>query len=216
MSEAATEPGTASVVVRGANVLAKAILLAMLVQVVLDPDWGNLEGKAPMVRAFTYPLLAFAVPALWWLTRRRSAPYPWVADLCVTIPAFSDILGNRLDLYDRIVWFDDWMHLMNTGLLSAAFVLLTLDRSATLIATLERSIAFGLTVALGWEIGEYYAFVTASSEKQMAYQDTLGDLGLGWLGAVVAALVLFRAWRGTDTGSIEPVQGAAKPTAQLT
>jgi hypothetical protein len=216
MSELAAEPGPASFVVRGSNVLAKTILLAMLFLVVMDPDWGNLEGKAPMVRAVTYPLLAFAVPALWWLTRRRGAPYPWVADLCVTIPAFSDILGNRLDLYDRIVWFDDWMHLVNTGLRSAAFVLLTLERSATLVAVVERSVAFGLTVALGWEIGEYFAFVTESSEKQMAYQDTLGDLGLGWLGAVVAALAVFLARRDTEVGSIAPGADAAEPVAELT
>ena len=39
---------------------------------------------------------------------------------------FSDFLGNRLNLYDTVVWFDDFMHFANTGLLTAAFLLLTM------------------------------------------------------------------------------------------
>ena len=35
---------------------------------------------------------------------------PWLPDLLITITCFTDILGNRMDLYDTVVWFDDWMH----------------------------------------------------------------------------------------------------------
>ena len=57
------------------DVLGKAVLLVFLVVVLLDPAWGNLEGKAPTARALTYPLLAFAVP-LWWQVRRPPATTP--------------------------------------------------------------------------------------------------------------------------------------------
>ena len=125
-------------------------------------------------------------------------PYPWAADLLVTVPCFSDILGNRLDLYDQIVWFDDWVHFMNTGLLSAAFLLLTRRSSETPGAILARSVAFGLSVSLLWEIGEYAAFITTSSEMPTAYADTLMDLSLGWLGAVTAAVAVIVARKRSD------------------
>lgn len=176
-------------VVHVVDIAAKLVLLALLALVVVDPGWGNLEGKAPMARALTYPLLAFAIP-LWWHVRARPTPYPWVADLLLTITGFSDILGNRLDLYDRIVWFDDVMHFLNIGLVAAAVILLTLDRSARFVVVLERAIAVGMTAGLAWEVFEYFSFVTRHSELRWAYADTVGDLALGWLGAAAAALVV--------------------------
>ena len=41
-----------------------------------------------------------------------------------------------------------------------------------------------------WELGEYVAFVRHSPELQTAYTDTLGDLTLGTLGALLAGLTL--------------------------
>lgn len=180
-------------VVHVVDVAAKLVLLALLALVVVDPDWGNLEGKAPVARALTYPLLAFAIP-LWWHFRGARRPYPWVADLVLTFTGFSDILGNRLDLYDRIVWFDDFMHFLNIGLVSGAVILLTLDRSVELTALLERAIAVGMTAGMAWEVFEYFSFVTRHSELRWAYGDTVGDLALGWLGAAAAALVVHAAW----------------------
>ncbi|CUR59827.1 hypothetical protein NOCA1190115 [metagenome] len=96
------------------DVLAKVVLVLAMARVAVDPSWGNLEGKSPTTRAVTYPMLAFVVPVghLWL---RSGRPYPWVADLLVTLPAFSDILGNRFDLFDRVVWFDDLLHFVATG-----------------------------------------------------------------------------------------------------
>lgn len=180
-------------VVHVVDVAAKLVLVALLALVVVDPDWGNLEGKAPMARALTYPLLAFAIP-LWWHFHPDQKPYPWVADLLLTFTGFSDVVGNRLDLYDEIVWFDDFMHFLNIGLVAGAVILLTLDRSAGLTAVLERAIAVGMTAGLAWEVFEYFSFVTRHSELRWAYGDTVGDLAVGWLGAVAAAVVVHEAW----------------------
>jgi hypothetical protein len=134
-------------------------------------------------------LVAFLVP-LWCLWRRPGRPYPWLADLMLTIPGFSDVLGNRLDLYDRIWWFDDFMHFFNTGTLSAAVVVLARAAHAPLSRRLVLAVAAGMTLALAWEVWEYLAFVTRSGESGTAYGDTVWDLALGWLGAVVAAMLL--------------------------
>lgn len=187
-------PFVQSPAVAALDVLGKVALLAFLAAVVVDPAWGNLEGKAPTGRALTYPMLAFLLPA-WWTVRRPSGPYPWLSDLLLTFTGFSDILGNRLDLYDRVVWFDDWMHFANVGCVTAALVLVTMHRTVSAVAVLERSVALGMTAALTWELFEYASFVTRSSELPTAYSDTLGDLAAGWAGAVAAAMLVHFAWR---------------------
>jgi hypothetical protein len=178
-----------------ANVLAKGALVLLLAFAVLYPDQANLRDKAAGMRAIGYPLISFTVPVLWWALWRDRISFPWLPDLLITITCFTDILGNRMDLYDTVVWFDDWMHFMNTGLLAAAFILLTLPRDVGLGRVLERGLAFGATAAIAWEVAEFFAFISKSTERKFAYADTLGDLSLGTLGSVLAALVIHRAWR---------------------
>jgi hypothetical protein len=182
-------------VVRGLDLTAKVFLVLLLVVAVLYPDFGNVRGKGAAARAIGYPLLAFAVPIVWFVYWRERASFPWVADLLVTVTCFTDTLGNRMDLYDSISWFDDWMHFMNTGFLAAAAIVLTLHRSASLGATIERALAFGVTAAVGWEIAEYFAFLKTSPERLGAYTDTLSDLALGSLGSLLAAFVVHAIWR---------------------
>lgn len=163
-----------------------------------------MRGKAAGLRSVAYPMLAFTVPVVWYAFWRERVSFPWVADLLVTITCFTDVLGNRMDLYDSVVWFDDWMHFMNTGLLTAAVILLTLHRNASFGATLERALAFGVTSALGWEIAECFAFISDSSERQGAYTDTLGDLALGSLGAIIASVTLYTFWQRGKLRSAAP------------
>jgi hypothetical protein len=192
-------------VARVADVLAKSALVLLLALAMLYPESGNMRDKASGLRAVTYPMLAFALPAIWWVHWRERVSFPWLPDLLITLTCFSDILGNRMNLYDTVVWFDDWMHVMNTGLLAAAVLLLTMDRSASLGRMVERALAFGATAAIAWEIGEYFAFISRSTEREFAYADTLGDLGLGTLGAVVAAGVVHRLWSRGDLPAEEPL-----------
>ena len=60
---------------------------------------------------------------------------------------------------------------------------------------LERGLAFGATAAIAWEVAEYFAFISRSTEREFAYADTLGDLSLGTVGAVVAAVAVYWLWR---------------------
>ena len=172
------------------DLVAKVVLLSFIVLVVIDPTWGNLEGKAPTQRAILYPVVAIAVPAVHLLGRRRRVPYPWTADLLVTLIGFSDLLGNRLDLFDRVVWFDDWMHFMNAVLVGAAVLLLTTDSGTSFLRLVERSIAVSVTFSLLWELWEYFSFIAESREFAGAYADTIGDSSLGWAGAVAGALAV--------------------------
>ena len=177
-----------------AVVALKAVIVVMLVLVVLDPTWGNLEGKAPVARALIYPVVALVVP-VHRLLRPSDRPYPWLADLLFTLSGFTDILGNRLDLYDRVWWFDDVIHGGVTMCVSAAFVLLTLERTTSAAAVWDRAMSFGMTAALGWEGFEFVSFVTRSAEVSTAYADTVGDLTMDWLGAALAAWLVHSQWR---------------------
>ncbi|GAB3266916.1 hypothetical protein [Nocardioides dilutus] len=181
--------------VRAADIGGKAGLLLLLLLAIVHPESGHLQDKAAGLRAVGYPLASLTVPIVWWVFWKDRVAFPWLADLLVTITCFTDVLGNRMDLYDSVVWFDDWMHFMNTSLLVSALLLLTTERSASRLRLLERGLAFGATAAIAWELAEYAAFISSSSEKRFAYEDTLGDLFLGTLGAVVAALALHGARR---------------------
>lgn len=191
--------------VRTLDVLAKAGLVILLWIAITNPELGHLRGKAAGARAVGYPMMAFVLPAAWWVFWRDRVSFPWLADLLVTFTCFSDTLGNRLDLYDTIWWFDDVVHLVNTGLFAAALLLLTLPRSASLGATIERALAVGVTAALAWEIGEYFAFLSAYSGRIDAYADTLGDLALGTIGAVLAALGVHRLRRSGRLQDEDPM-----------
>jgi hypothetical protein len=195
MSEAVAVRYATPTVIRTADALAKALLVLMLLMVLIDPDSTGLRDKAAGARAIGYPLLSFSVPLVWHVYWKDRASFPWLADLLVTLTCFTDILGNRMDLYDRIAWFDDLMHLANTGLIAAAVILLTLHRSASRLRVVERALAVGATAAITWEIAEYFAFISGHAEHAFAYEDTLGDLGLGVLGCVIAALVIHALWR---------------------
>src|SRR5215213_8526871 len=145
MSEIVVRPARGIGVVAAVDGTAKAGLVAMLAVAVAAPELGHMADKAAGLRAIAYPVLAFALPAAWYGLWRDRAPFPWVADLLITLTCFTDILGNRLDLYDRCGWFDDWMHLMNVALLATAWMLLTMEASAGLARRVERSLALGMT-----------------------------------------------------------------------
>ncbi|WP_109505701.1 hypothetical protein [Nocardioides speluncae] len=205
MTEVALSSQATPAGVKTANITAKAGLVVLLAFALLFPDLGHMRDKAAGLRAVGYPLASFAVPVLWWMYWKDRISYPSIPDLLVTITCFTDVLGNRMNLYDTVEWFDDWMHFMNTGFLAAAVVLLTLPRTSTRPRVIERSLAFGATAAIAWEIAEYYAFIAGSTERQFAYTDTLSDLALGTLGALVAACVVHRLWHQGESPNRAPL-----------
>jgi hypothetical protein len=152
-------------------------------------------GKAFGWRLIGYSVAAFLVPAI-WAARGRRGPYPFVADILFVLPFLIDTIGNALNLYDTIDWWDDANHFVNWALLTgavAAVLLRTRVGKAELFALV---VGFGAVTAILWEIGEYFAFIRNSPERATAYTDTLGDLSLGLSGstftAAIAVVVLAR------------------------
>jgi hypothetical protein len=185
-----------------AALLAKVALFALLLTAIIWPDLSGIKGKASGARLVVYPLGALVLP-LWWFAYGRTRSklhkaFPWRADLLITLPWLVDLLGNRFNLFDTINWWDDAMHFILWALLTAGALIAFAPRDLTRGLTTFVALGFGATAAVIWELGEYVAFVRHSPELQTAYTDTLGDLALGTLGALLAGLIVFQVRRRTS------------------
>jgi hypothetical protein len=181
-----------------------AILAATVVQLLLATFATGLEqfsGKAFGARLVAYPVLMLVTPAVWWLVvhpfRTGSTPVrvPWGAFALVMLPFLIDVTGNTLDLYDSVAWWDDLNHLVNWFLLCAGLGLLVCGQVSPPWAVLLLVTGMGALLAIGWELGEWYAFIRHGTELDTAYTDTLGDEALGTVGAFLAGLLVVRAQR---------------------
>ncbi len=173
-----------------------AVLVATVAQLAVAEWWPGIDrfaDKAFGARLVTYPLLMLLAPASWWLFVRRrggSAPPPHLAFTLVMLPFLVDVTGNSLDLYDSIVWWDDFNHWINWLLLLTGIGMLVTDRVRPDWAMTMLVTGMGAILAIGWELGEWYTFIRHGTELDTAYEDTLGDLSLGTLGALCAGLLL--------------------------
>jgi hypothetical protein len=178
-------------VLRAVNLGAKAALIGLLVFAVARPDLPQFEGKAMEARLFTYGASAVVLPLVWLVLRPRR-PYPHAIDLCIVAPFLMDTLGNTLDLYNAVVWFDDLMHFLTWIPWVVAFGLLLV----TYAPPVPRWAVFGLVLGFGavthilWELAEYFTFIRGGPEEATAYTDTLGDLTLSLTGSLAGALLV--------------------------
>jgi hypothetical protein len=185
--------------IRYGALAAKALLFGLLLAALIWPDLSGINGKASTARLVVYPIGGVVLPLWWWLRGRRA--FPWGADLLMTLPWAIDLLGNRLDLFDTVDWWDDAMHFVLWAFLTAGVLLAFAPRDLSRTLTMFVALGFGTTAAVVWELGEYVAFVRISPELRTAYTDTLGDLALGSLGALLAGLIVGRARSGSTTPS---------------
>ena len=153
------------------------------------------DGKAFVWRLLTYPIVALVVPLGWHFAGRR-LPYPYALDILLVSPFLVDVIGNVLDLYDTIDWWDDLNHFVNWALLSLAVGQLVLRYRLPRFETFVLVVGVGAIAAILWELGEYITFIRNSPEIATAYTDTLGDMTLGLAGSTFAALVTVKLLSG--------------------
>jgi hypothetical protein len=171
------------------------ILLAVKAGVVLASvyplvrgDRTRFAGKAMGVRAVLYPAMMLLIPGAWLLAGQPS-PYPFLADIALAIPFLVDAAANDLGLF-AIKGFDAIPHTTGWFFLAIAFGLAVAPMAG------ERWIAFGLVAGFGafldvtWEIGEFLLMKGGASGLDLTYENTIQDLALSLLGALVGALVI--------------------------
>ncbi len=188
----------------------KAALVALLLFAIARPDLPQFHGKAITGRAIGYPLAALIVPAVWWFrSRRRPMRYPYAVDILIVLPFLIDTFGNALNLYDTVDHWDDLNHFVNWAILVSGFGLVLMRLPIGRLEAASLAIGFGAVTAVLWEFLEYITFIRHSKELKTAYTDTLGDLSLGLLGSVLAALLMvFVLWPRAHKEPAAPVVGA--------
>ncbi len=176
-------------------------------------DLDQFQGKGFAGRLVAYPALMLLVPAIYARRRRRAATpraLPWSAFLLIMLPFLVDISGNTLDLYDRVAWWDDANHLVNWFLLSLGVGLLLAAADVRPRWALGWLIGgLGALLAIAWELAEWVLFIRHGTELASAYQDTLGDLLLGSLGACAAGWLVVRRRRDVASRHVPEHQDPA-------
>ena len=170
----------------------KVVTVGLLGWAILNPDLPQFQGKAFAGRAIAYPVALLIIPLGWWVFGSRTIPFPVAADILFGLPFLIDVVGNALNLYDTIEWWDDANHLVNWALQTSAVGLLL--RYGEWSPTIRAALAFGyaVTTAVLWEFAEYVTFVPNSPEAATAYADTLLDIALGMVGGLAAAVATSR------------------------
>jgi hypothetical protein len=175
------------------DVAIKVATVILLAWAVLNPDLPQFTSKAFTGRAIAYPIALLVLPVAWWLLGRpRGMAFPVGADILLGLPFLIDVVGNALNFYDAIEWWDDANHLVNWFLHTAAIGLLLRLGSWGAGTRAALAVGWAATTAILWELAEYVAFVPNSPEAATAYVDTLGDLALGLIGGTVAAILVSR------------------------
>jgi len=176
----------------GARLLAYPVL--MLIVPALWWRWPVAEHR--FVRWYVGKRHGHAAAWLVRIARERLLPArttPWAAFSLIALPFLIDVTGNTLDLYDSVSWWDDANHFVNWALLCGGLGLLLARTNVRPRAVLALAICgIGAVLAILWELGEYFAFIRGGTELATAYTDTLGDLTLGTLGALLAGLLVAR------------------------
>lgn len=141
-------------------------------------------------------ILALALPAL--MVPRMLGMRAWL-DIAVGVTVLVAAGSNVFDLYRTITGWDLVVHFVCTGVIAATgyLVLARCDvvprpdaatfrtRTGVVITAM-----LGLAVSALWEMIEWAGRTFVTSEIFVTYQDTIGDMAVGGLGALMAGVVV--------------------------
>ncbi len=194
-----------------------ALILVLTVGQLALAEWvpgiDRFADKAFGARLIAYPLMMLLVPALWWLVVKRrhpAEPPPYGAFSLIMLGFLVDVTGNTLDLYDSVVWWDDFNHFANWLFLLSGIGLIIGGPVRPPWARVLMIAGLGAILAIGWELGEWYTFIRHGTELDTAYEDTLGDETLGTLGALLAGLLVQTVLGRRERQLGRPLVGAAE------
>ncbi|RWZ68210.1 hypothetical protein ELQ92_02970 [Labedella populi] len=177
----------------------------------LRPPRGRTAIAADIVRGLGG--LGVLVAAIWWTATDAGVLALVVPALLLprfigARPLFDVVYGvallvaawsNVFDLYARIAWWDLAVHLTCTGVV-AAMLFLLLERveilTAPRVGSVTAAVPIVLTTLIGlaasavWEMIEWLGKTFVSDEIFVAYDDTIADMAVGSVGAVLAGIAL--------------------------
>lgn len=168
-----------------AEYLADALRVVGVLGVVVAAIWSTPTDAG---------ILALALPAL--MVPRVLGMRAW-ADILLGVTVLVAAGSNVFDLYRTVVGWDLVVHFVCTGVIAATGYLVLArclvvpgqggadfrKRTAIVVCT-----ALGLAVSAIWEMIEWAGRTFITAEIFVTYQDTIGDMAVGGLGALVAGI----------------------------
>ncbi len=173
----------------------------------------NVRFVADLVRGAGVVSFVIAATSMGWvatalfalvllgLTLLRLSGVSAALDLATSVLLVVAAWCSLLDLYLRYPWLDVAVHLAATGLVAAALhgalvrlglvppvdaAVLRRPRAGAVLVT----VALGLGLGVLWEAGEWFGHTVVDPRIQTGYDDTVGDLVAGGLGALLVATAL--------------------------
>ena len=141
-------------------------------------------------------IIAFALPGLFF--PRFIGMRPW-ADMVSASTLLVAAWSNVFELYTSIAWWDLLIHFACTGVVAVGVYLLlahlrivktTGIGGVSPLAGIVLTLTFGLALSALWEMVEWFGSAYISEEIYTAYDDTIGDMAVGGLGALCAGFAI--------------------------
>lgn len=144
-------------------------------------------------------ILGFTVVALGLIGLRiahLAGPFDAAFSSTILLATWSGVAG----LYEAITWWDIMVHFVTAGSSAAVLYLLLASTEVTPGSPVGKALpsrsivvltfAFGITVAVLWEFAEWAGNAFISKGIHVGYVDTLIDVAVGGVGAIIAGLLL--------------------------
>lgn len=168
-----------------AEVFADAVRVLGLVSVVVAiVGWSPVDGAV-----FALVLLGLVLPRFLGVRPGLDAAF----GISLLVAGWSSVL----DIYLTTKWWDLPVHFALNGLLAAVLYILAIRLGVVPDPAVDRvpiaamavlTVSFGLAAGVLWEWGEWAGHTFIDETIFVGYQDSLGDLAVGAVGALAAGL----------------------------
>lgn len=138
-------------------------------------------------------VIAFTLPGMLIARFLGLTPIP---DAILTTSLIIAAWSNVFELYTSIAWWDMVIHFICAGGLAVAAYVYLARIGAVPPPGTHRVAAIALTTSLGlslgvlWEVVEWVGFTYVTSQIYVTYEDTISDLVVGGLGALVCGVAV--------------------------
>ncbi|MET0887889.1 MAG: hypothetical protein ABWX92_15730 [Mycetocola sp.] len=159
-------------------------LLGVLSIVVAFLGWSPID-----VAVLALGLLGLVIPRFLGIRPSLDAAF----GITVLVAAWSGLLN----LYEAIAFWDILIHFALNGLCAAVLYILAMrcdvipdpgDGRASFRSVVTLTTAFGLAAGAVWELSEWVGHTIIDDTIYVGYDDTIGDIAAGALGALLAGL----------------------------
>ena len=170
------------------------VSMALKAGIVVAAAMALVGGSYVWVFAGLFALAFSFVPTV--LRRNYRISIPWVLELLIFLALFLHVIGGVFDLYDRIERWDTMTHFVSTFMLAIVGLTiiylmhvywdgLTMDTRAIMVFT----VFIGVFLGVVWEVMEWSADQMFGTTEQHGLNDTMKDLVMDMIGAMLAAVL---------------------------